>query len=249
MRKNRLRKAVLAASVPIGASLFAASMAGAQTATYTNTYDTAGSIETIPGGDFNPSTQNWRFEYGASTPTSNHSVGWTNTQDNTGNSGGSVELHWIWSASSDGSGSAAFTADTFPFANTLPEPGYQVTQIKFDLMVGPGSTIDTYGGYGYFQMFARNESYGGFTGLINEELDATIGQWQTFTVNFATPVPVRAITFQDYNDTTRDMNGPENWFIDNMSVTYNVPEPASLGLLGLGVPALMLRRRSKVKTG
>ena len=83
--------------------------------------------------------------------------------------------------------------------------------------------------------------------LINEELDATIGQWQTFTVNFATPVPVRAITFQDYNDTTRDMNGPENWFIDNMSVTYNVPEPASLGLLGLGVPALLLRRRSKVK--
>jgi hypothetical protein len=249
MRKNRLRKSVLAALSPVGVSLVATSMAGAQqTATYTNTYDTAASITTGPP-NFNPTIQNWRFEYGAPTPAANHSVAWTNTQDNTGNGGGSVELSWLWNAASDGSGSAAFTADTFPFASG-EQPGAMVTNIKFDLLVGPGSTPDSFGGYGYFQVFARNESYGGFSPSYGNVELGSPGVWQTFDFNFATPIPVRALTFQDFNDTTRNINGPENWFIDNMSITYNVPEPASLGLLGVGVPALLMRRRAKkAKTG
>jgi hypothetical protein len=38
------------------------------------------------------------------------------------------------------------------------------------------------------------------------------------------------------------------WDLDNIRLTPNitVPEPASLGLLGMGIPALLLRRRTKV---
>jgi hypothetical protein len=38
--------------------------------------------------------------------------------------------------------------------------------------------------------------------------------------------------------------GPQNMFFDNITYTSAIPEPASLGLLGLGAVALMARRRS-----
>ena len=53
------------------------------------------------------------------------------------------------------------------------------------------------------------------------------------------PAQVRALTWQDFNDATRNMNGTQLWYIDDLSITYQVPEPASLGLLSLSVPALL----------
>jgi hypothetical protein len=248
MQDNRLRKAVLVALAPIGASLMVTSMAGAQTQTYTNTYDTSSSITTINAGVYDGSSENWRFDYGgpSDTPKADHSVSWTGTEDDTPATepnGGSVNLSWVDSEPSGGSSAAAFTTDLFAY------PGNNVTNISFDLMVGVGSPVDTYGGYGYFQLFTRNESYAEAGTSVAEELNATPGTWQAFNVSFATPAQVRALTWQDFNDATRDMNGTQNWYIDNLSITYQVPEPASLGLLGMGIPALLMRRRAKAKIG
>lgn len=241
MREYRLRNAVLAALAPIGVSLGAASMANAQL--YTNTYDTSSSITSIKAGVYNGSSENWRFDYGGGISTGSHSnPAWSSAEDNDGDGGGSVKLSWTDSEPAGGSSSAAFTTDLFATAQS-------VTAISFDLFVAPSSPVDSYGGYGYFQMFNRNASYGGFNTLIGEELSVTPGDWTSISATFATPVQVRALTWQDFNDPTRDMNGVQTWYIDDLSITYQVPEPASLGLLGVGVPALLMRRRSKVKTG
>jgi hypothetical protein len=246
MRKNRLRNSILAAAAPIGVSLLATPMAGAQTATYTNTYNTSSSITTINAGVYDGSSENWRFDYGGSsdTPKANHSVSWSGAEDNTPATepnGGSVNLTWLDSEPSGGSSAAAFTTDLFAY------PGNNVTNISFDLLVAASSPVDTYGGYGYFQLFTRNENYSEAGTSVAEELNATPGVWQHFNVSFSTPAQVRALTWQDFNDATRDMNGTQSWFIDNLSITYQVPEPASLGLLGAGIPALLMRRRSKGK--
>jgi hypothetical protein len=58
---------------------------------------------------------------------------------------------------------------------------------------------------------------------------------------------VRALTFSDYDDdsaSSRKITGTVTWYIDDLTLTQAVvPEPATLGLLALSVPALMLRRR------
>ena len=113
----------------------ATSMAGAQTATYTNTYDTSSSITTIGAGVYDGSSENWRFDYGGGVSTGSHSKpAWSSAQDATGNSGGSVKLSWADSEPAGGSSSAAFTTDLFAY------PGNNVTAISFDLYVDPSST-------------------------------------------------------------------------------------------------------------
>ena len=120
MRKNRLRKAVLAASVPIGASLFAASMAALKPPRIqtpmtrlvpSKPYRAAITIPRPRIGGLNMVHQRRQVitRLGGPIPRTTREIAaaqWSFTG--------------IWSASSDGSGSTAFTADTFPFASHPP---------------------------------------------------------------------------------------------------------------------------------
>lgn len=259
MRENKLRKAVSVALAPVGAALIATSMASAQTGTFTNTFDNSSSIVLVR--DYNPPPESFVFDYGGSGPTAHHSVAWTGAENDGGPAGsGSVQLSWTFNGPSSGGATAAFTTDVFPYA-TGTQPGAMVTDISFNLMVDPSSTQDKYGGYGFFQVFTRDESYNVVSTPFSEELGnpsyggpstSDAGTWESINIPFSTPVPVRGITLQDYDDgstTGRDIVGPETIYIDNMSITYEVPEPASLGLLGVSLPALLMRRRSKAKLG
>jgi hypothetical protein len=255
VRENKLRKSILAAAVPIGASLVAASMASAQTQTLLNTIDAVAANPTDPtpnvmsfgSPNFNPPAQTFRFEFGGQGPTVHHSASFTKTEDDTGNGGGSAKLSWTFAGSSDGSESSAFTSDIFPNAE-------MVTAVSFDLMVDPSSTIGGFNRYGFFQVFNRDQNYGGFNTIYSENLGdngTAVGQWEHVSVTLSTPLPVRALTFQDFNNAPGggaagdNINGPETIYIDDLSVTFNVPEPISLGSMAIGAPLLLMRRRSR----
>ncbi|MGD0141410.1 MAG: PEP-CTERM sorting domain-containing protein [Tepidisphaeraceae bacterium] len=277
MRENRLRNAVLAALASVGTALMATSTAGAlQTTTYTNTFNaqTTNPTDTTPnvvyfGEVYNPPPEDFRFDYGYGLPTSTAALAWSANHKSSGNysntavpPGGSVQLSWQFGSSGD---LAAFTTDIFPNA-------VMVTGISFNLMVASGSATDSIGGNGYFQVFTRDAAYddtvadaaNGATitvsdnsGIYNVDdgwevgnpayAGSDAGTWESVNIAFSPAVPLQAITFQDYD--SGGINGQESLYIDPLSVTYVVPEPASLGLLGIGVPALLMRRRPKVKRG
>jgi hypothetical protein len=70
----------------------------------------------------------------------------------------------------------------------------------------------------------------------------TAGVWQHVTIPLdGTDNSIRALTFQDFNDTTRNINGTETIYIDNLALS--VPEPTSVALAGLGVAGLFGFRR------
>jgi hypothetical protein len=244
MQSAKARRALCIALAPVAGSLMVASVGRAQYTTYTQTFDNSSSFE-AGTANYNPPPIALRFDYGGYTPTNNHSVSFSSTEDDTGNGGGSAEMTWKFNGASDGSESAAFTMDLFP------SPGYEVTDISFNLMVGSGSAEDGNEGNGYFQIFTRDANYNDNGTTFAEELgDPTYsgsndgGTWESINVPFSTPADVRALTFQDYNN--GDINGNETLYLDNLSVTYqSVPEPASLGLLGIGAASLLARRRSR----
>lgn len=215
---------------------------------FSDTFDTPSSVQ-LNVADYNPPPVTARYDYGTGADT--HTVAYSSTVDDTGNGGGSVKFTQFMDysgdngahGSGDGSGSVAFTMDLFP------SPGAQVSDISFNLMVDPSSAPDAYGGYGYFQVFTRDSNYDDNATSFAEELGNPTygapddGTWESINIPFSgAGAQVRAITLQDFSDAGRDMYGNVIYYIDNLNVTY-VPEPASLGLLGLTVPALLARRR------
>jgi hypothetical protein len=210
-------------------------------------FDTPSSV--TPGvRNFNPPPVGEAFDYGGFTPTltatSSYAAGVESTFTNTPGSG-SVKLSWSFDEADHGA-SSAFTFDI------QPSPGAQASALSFDIMVAPGSTPDTFGGYGYFQVFTRDGSYNDNDTGYNQELanpgfgspaSPGTGVWQHITIPLSgAAATVRGITFQDYADgvgTPRPITGPETIYIDNISLTP-VPEPASLVLIGLAIPALVV---------
>ena len=97
----------------------------------------------------------------------------------------------------------------------------------------PSSTPGNENDYGYFQVNTRytdSYTYGttylgkGLVGAGN--LVSTTGQWGHVSFildNGADAQAVRALTFEDYNDSGRAIVGPETIYIDNLKVT---PPPA-----------------------
>jgi hypothetical protein len=242
------------ALAPIAGSLMATSVADAQFTTYTNTFDNSSSFQTI--ANYNPPPIAVRYDYGGLGPTLTHTVAFAPSVDDTGNGGGSVKLGWTFystapdpanSSFPDGSESAAFTFDLFP------SPGYEVTNISFNLMVGVGSAEGSNESNGYFQVFTRDANYNDNAtpfaeNLGNPTYDGSndAGTWESINIPLSPAAQTRAITLQDYSN---GINGSETLYIDNLSVTYeSVPEPASLGLLSLSIPALLARRRAKKAT-
>jgi hypothetical protein len=244
VQERILKKAVLAAIVPVSGSLLGASMASGQIL-FSNTFDALASSATDPtpnviwlgARNYNPPAEDFAFDYGGPTPTADHSVSFTTAEDATGNGGGSIKLSWNFSAS-DGSESAAFTTDIFPSAET-------VNTVSFDLMVDPSSTLGGYSRYAYFQVINRDENYGEDGSFIATNLSGPTGVWQQFTGTVPAGLSVRGLTFQFYQNVPGDdITGPETVYIDNLVLSATpVPEPVSLGLLALGAPALMMRRR------
>jgi hypothetical protein len=149
-----------------------------------------------------------------------------------------------------------------------------VTSVSFDILVNPSGTSakSIYNDYGYFQLAQRDKNYGytridqtlyengtlvGTTfsfgnstysgpgiSLGNSRGGANdVGVWDHLEYDFSTPQDVRALTLQDFGRSS--LNGTVIYNIDNLELgLVPVPEPASLGLLALGVPALLKRRRS-----
>lgn len=222
-------------------------------ADYSQTFDTASSF-TPNVRNYNPPPMGAAFDYGGFTPQLTASVAYSSAQNNTaGNpTSGSVQLSWNFNAG-DGGESAAFTFDVLPYSSTPTV----FTSLSFDIMVDAGSTPDSYGGYGYFQVATRDESYNfNDTGYAQELANPGYGSpanpgagvWQHISINLTgADSIIRAITFQDYADQSggRIITGPETLYIDNIYLTAQIPEPMSVTLLGLGMTGLLYLRRSR----
>jgi len=195
-----------------------------------------------------PQVPNVRFDFGSPAATVTHSIGWS-SQDAANNIGsGSMQLSWNWNHAADGDGAAAFTIDLYSLS------AISFASLSFDVRVDPASAADLYNGYGYFEVVSRDGGYGYNkiptfnTELGNPTYSQNIaGTWEHFVIPLTGIYqPIRAITFQDYNDASRNINGTVTIQIDNLTLTP-VPEPSTTALLGLGLCGALIRviRRQK----
>jgi hypothetical protein len=220
-------------------------------AQYLNTFDTSSSFVTgAANRTYNPPPAWFGFDYGTPTASSTASVSWSSNDYNNSLTSGSAKLNWTFNTTADGAGSAAFTMDLFGSAQN-----YSGGTLSFDIMVDPSSTLDAYGGYGYFQVFTRDGSYNDNATSFAEELgnpnysspaSPGAGVWQSVSIALGNGADssIRALTFQDYTDTGRNINGSETIYIDNVQLTP-VPEPSTIALAGLGIAGLFLTRRHR----
>jgi hypothetical protein len=273
--RNTVLSVVVPVGAALIATTTASAFSALQTATYMNTFNAQttnptdqGSNLVYLGEDNNPPLpEDFYYDYGSALPNSTEALAWSsNTDDGLGT--GSVMLSWQFNGPAEGADDAAFTTDIFPNNATGAQ---MVTAISFNLEVALGSATDAHGGNGYVQLFDRSGD--SFDPSIMDDFTVTNaagtvvdsdsdsgwefgnptygapdpeGTWDNINVTFPNAVPLRGITLQDYD--SAGIDGTETFYFDPLTVTYLVPEPASLGLLGIGVPALLTRRRSKAKS-
>ena len=198
MKKNVTVKYLLSAVAALSLALSA-------NAQYTNTFDSSSSP--------------FRYDFGnAITPTVTFG-----TNDAGGSplggypNSGSAALSWTWNGTAGG---ADFTVDfLYPAAN------YVGATVSFDIYVDPSSTPGGYNDYGYFQVNTRytdNYTYGPSyvnSGIV-PALVSTTGKWGHVSFVLGSEASaLRALTFQDYNDSGRGISGPMKIFIDNFKIT------------------------------
>ena len=208
---------------------------------FLNTFDNTSSFNNAR--NYNPPPMGSGFDYGNSTA---NTIAWAAgpTYDAGGSSAsGSFELNWTWDHTANGDGSADFTVDLFPQAIDCSGG-----TLSFDIMIDPSSTAGDAGDYGYLQVATRDNSYGltfisGFgEGMLTAAGGAT-GTWGHVSIPLGAGTSVRGLTFQDYNDAARAINGSETIYIDNLQVTassgtiYNIGGLRSLYITSPMLPS------------
>lgn len=228
----------------------------------TMTFDNSSTVSTV--ASYNPPPVIIRYDYG-NGPVVAGTTQWTSAADHTGNGGGSIIMNNNFVASTTAEASA-FTLDI------MNSDGSAVTasNISFYIQVAPGSAVNqnqgagtSAAGSGYFAVAIRGAGYsytntgnvfvngnnaggsGWNIGDPNYTGQSDMGTWEFISIPLtASDDVIRALTFQDYNDNNagRTISGTVTTYLDDLTITP-VPEPMSLAMLGLGLPALLVRRR------
>jgi len=254
---HRIRRVGLMALAPAVLFFMRTSPAQAQLGPYT--FDSSSSFTPgIAGDNFDNNLNANQYPYitldyggGGATP-ANSTETWSSTDYAGSPTSGSVELSTKFNGTVFGAGGAAFEIQLEPNPASIPTySDLHASNVSFDIQVVPGSAADQFGGYGYFQVFTVEDSYSQDTASYAEELanpsygsppSPGAGVWEQESIALNPANPFFAFGLQVYN--RGDMNGNFSVLIDNLQFTP-VPEPATLGLLGLGIPALLMRRRAK----
>jgi hypothetical protein len=188
--------------------------------------------------NYNPPPTIVRYDYGTATANATHSVAWSANDAQTNANSGSVKLSWNWNWTADSDGAAAFSFDLFNFANTMTN----ASNLSFDVMVDPASAVGTNNGYGFFEVVTRdaNYAYNKISGFNAELGQNGTGKWQHFSIPLTgVYTAVRALTFQDYNDAFRQINGTVTIYMDNITLSIvgeitnvlSLTPPANKGLI------------------
>jgi hypothetical protein len=124
-----------------------------------------------------------------------------------------------------------------PVGSAAPGP----VSWSFDLKTG-GATV---GGVFFVQVFCNNSGGGvisGGTGLLG---NYTPANWTTYSGSFTAPAGTDHLTIQFMANTGAAVGSTSKMHVDNV-VLNAIPEPSTVGLVGLGLISLLGLRRRKV---
>lgn len=125
----------------------------------------------------------------------------------------------------------ALVTHTFVVPTVAAMLSYETNYQNFAALDFADVDISTDGGTTWTNLLSWNEDHGGFFATPGEHVDIDLSAYAGSSAN---------IRFHHYNPNTDDWDW--YWQIDDVAVT-GVPEPATMAALGLGVAALLRRRR------